>query len=150
MVKDFSNQSASIKKLSITIYISFLSLYYGVDFVNMSTKIFLLIGLSISFFCYLYEIYIDGVRQRMRIRMQDKIINYEFSNGIKSTRKKGFLIYKLFFVKIYKGRCGVHLYIRKVPECINGEILYVDLMHSMYMIYLIEIVATILVGVIKI
>ena len=69
VIKDFSNQSASIKKLSITIYISFLSLYYGVDFVDMSNRIFLIIGLAISLFCYVYEIYVDVVRQKMRIKL---------------------------------------------------------------------------------
>ena len=148
VVKDFSNQSASIKKLSITIYISFLSLYYGVDFINMSDHIFLIIGLSISLFCYIYEIYIDIVRQKMRIKMQEKIIIYEHYNKIKSKRKEGNLVYKILFLKIIKSAKGVYLYIRKTPKCLNGDTFYVDFLHSMYIIYLLEIVTTILVGVV--
>ena len=148
VVKDFSYQSASIKKLSLTIYISFLSLYYGVDFVNMSNRIFMVIGLSISLFCYIYEIYIDNVRQKMRIRMQDKIISYEVNNNIKPNRKKEFLVYKLLFIKIYISTCGTCFYIRKIPDCITGNILYVNFVHSMYIIYLLEIVVTVLIGVV--
>jgi hypothetical protein len=149
VIKDFSNQSASIKKLSITIYISFLSLYYGVDFVDMSNRIFLIIGLAISLFCYVYEIYVDVVRQKMRIKMQDIIISYEATNGIKSKRKKGLLVYKILFIKIFVNRCGTRLYTRKIPECVDKEVYYVNFLHSMYIIYLFEIVATVLVGVVK-
>lgn len=105
VIKDFSNQSASIKKLSITIYISFLSLYYGVDFVDMSNRIFLIIGLAISLFCYVYEIYVDVVRQKMRIKMQDIIISYEATNGIKSKRKKGLM------------KSGEGLFVSKFRNC---------------------------------
>lgn len=148
IVKDFSNQSASIKKLSITIYISFLSLYYGTKIVDMKSGIFILIGLSISVFCYIYEIYIDIVRQKVRIQMQNKIIAYEISNNIQIDRKNGFLVCKLFFIKVLRNRCGLRFYITKKPDCVTGEVFYVNFLHPMYTIYMIEIVATIIIGVI--
>lgn len=148
VVKDFSNQSTSIKKLSITIYITFLSAYYGVkDFFNspIPKEVFFLIGIVIPLLCYIYEIYIDIIRQKMRIQMQNKIEKYKKINGIPNAEGSGILVIKFSFIKfaINDGFCYLT---RACEKQCNRRIYYVNLLHGMYIMYLLQIGIVILAG----
>lgn len=146
VVKDFSTQSLSIKKLSITIYVTFLSLFFTVSNQNLSRLSFFVIGLSISLFCYSYEIYIDYVRQKIRRCMQNKIIEYEKANRLEA-RSASKIIIKFFGLKLYKNDSGkITLGIKDFK---NIDKFYVNIVHSMYILYFIEIGITILLGVLE-
>lgn len=147
VVKDFSHQSTSIKKLSITIYVSFLTLYYTVGFGDMPSMVFFIIGLAIPIFCYIYEIYIDNIRQKTRVKMNDKIVEYESYNSIVSERKRIILLVKIFFIKFPTKRCGSCCLCQCSKKCDNADFLYVNVFHGMYLIYLIEVIITIVAGV---
>ncbi len=147
VVKDFSHQSTSIKKLSITIYVSFLTLYYTVGFGKMPSIVFFIIGLSIPSFCYIYEIYIDNIRQKTRAKMNDKIVEYEAYNNIASERKKSILLLKFFLIKIPIKQCGSCCLCQPCKKCENADFLFVNVFHGMYIIYLIEALITIVSGV---
>lgn len=147
IVKDFSHQSTSIKKLSITIYVSFLTLYYTVGLGKMPLIVFFVIGLSIPTFCYIYEIYIDHIRQKTRVKMNDKIVEYENFNNISSEHKNSVLVIKLFFVKFYINQCGSCCLGQTCQKCKNANFLFVNVFHGMYVIYLIEVLITIVAGV---
>lgn len=143
VVKDFSNQSLSIRKLSITIYITFLSLFFAVTNTVLTKTSFFVIGLSISTFCYMYEIYIDYIRQKVRRKMENVIIDYERNNGIEP-RKQSKIIIKFFCLEIYRNEAQkVRLGIKYSTK--YGK-LYVNIVHSMYIIYLIEVIITFLLG----
>ena len=146
VVKDFSNQSLSIKKLSITIYITFLSLFFTIAGHDLSRLSFFVIGLSIPLFCYAYEIYIDYIRQTTRRRMQNKIIEYETANGL-NVRASSKIIIKFFMLKIYRNESGrIKLGIKNFK---GTNKFYVNIFHSMYIIYFIEIGLTILLGILE-
>ena len=146
VVKDFSNQSLSIKKLSITIYVTFLSLFFAISNQILSCLSFFVIGLSISLFCYSYEIYIDYVRQKMRRCMQNKIIEYERANSL-AIRSPSKIIVKFFLFKLYRNDFGKIKFGTKSFKNVNK--FYVNIVHSMYIIYFIEIGITILLGVLE-
>ncbi len=146
VVKDFSNQSLSVKKLAITIYITFLSLFYTITARDLSKLSFFIIGLSIPLFCYAYEIYIDYIRQLTRRRMQNKIIEYEKNNSL-TARRASKIIIKFFIFKIHKDDDGkIRLTTKKFNDTNK---FFVNIVHMMYTIYIIEIILTILLGILE-
>lgn len=141
-VCDFSHQSVTIKKLSITIYISYLSIIFAF---NSSDKtcpkgILFLIGFIIPIFCYLYELYIDYTRQSLRARMDNIFIKLELSLGMTPRVSKNvkFILFGLNICRKSKCHSNSKLNIK--------SFYYVKIFHLMYFIYLLEILTTIVVG----
>lgn len=147
VVKDFSHQSSSIKKISITIFISFISLIYGSNQLlqtKFPMEVFLIIGIMIPLLCYFFEIYVDNVRQKMRVKMRGKIVEYQKLNGFSDADKypEQIIVYKVLFLKIMF-RDNEYSFI-KTP---SSEVLFVNAFHSMYFMYLIELVTVIIMAV---
>lgn len=153
VIKDFSNQSTSIKKISITIYITFLSIYYGAgNVIQMDDFLFGFIGILIPFFCYVYEVYIDIIRQKLRIQMQNKIVSYQKQNNFSknNTYKDGMLAYKIIVFKFIIYKKKIFLKFKKFEhESDKQEVFFINLLHPMYIIYLIEILGVIIVEVVN-
>ncbi len=152
-VSDFSHQSVSIKKLSITIYLAFLSIYFGFQGATpiMPRVVFFLIGILIPVFCYVYEIYIDYTRQRLRARMNNLCREYEILMGnnprnIKSVRAR--LLFIEFDRVQRKQSSQIRLFLRKKSnnDANSKAYYYINLLHCMYIIYLMEIAITIVTG----
>lgn len=152
-VSDFSHQSISIKKLSITIYIAFLSIYFGFQgsYPNMPKIVFFLIGILIPVFCYIYEIYIDYTRQRLRARMNNLCSEYENFMGLPARGKKSVRAKIPFFDfdRIsHKHFSYIKIFLRKKSNKVanSAAYYYINLLHCMYIIYLMEIAITIVTG----
>ena len=150
IIRDFSNQSANIKKLSITIYIAFLSVYFG--FTGKSPVVpdivFWIVGLAIPVFCYFYEIYIDFTRQNLRVKMNRVCRKYEANAGIKCRKPKKLRIKILFFSLGRDPRIEFFfIWRRKKYDILRDKSYYVDIFHIMYVIYLFETIITILTGI---
>lgn len=78
--------------------------------------------------------------------MENKIIEYEKINNL-DVRKERKIIIKVFFLKLYRDDDNkIKLGFKEFPEF--GK-LYVNIVHSMYSIYLIEVGVTILLGVLE-
>ena len=145
VIKDFSNQSASIKKVSITIFISFVTLLYGSNsvFDNVVPKsVFFIIGIMIPILCYFYEIYVDFNRQKMRIKMNDKIIEYQEFNKLAGVYSKKCIVYKIFRRKFFDGGNKNNSFF----NISHYDELYVDIFHPMYLIYLVEFITVIIIS----
>ncbi len=153
VVKDFSNQSTSIKKLSITLYLTFLSIYYSDNIIEMQKSIFIIIGLLIPVFSYLYEIYVDFVRQKIRIKMQNKIIQYQIANEFENNElyHKRKLVIQFFGFRMIRRKKGVKFFCKSNESkyVVNKKPYYVNLLHFMYFIYIIEAFGILLAGVFK-
>ena len=79
--------------------------------------------------------------------MENKIIEYEKYNDIE-TRDSSKIIIKFFALKIYKNESSkLKLGIKNFKNCNK---LYVNVVHSMYIIYLFELIVTILLGVLEV
>ncbi len=143
---DFSHQSVSIKKVSITIYIAFLSIVFAVNNGNsiMPIQIRFLIGLIIPIFCYVYEIYIDYTRQILRARMNNIFIKLELSIGMDSRLPKS--VRATIFGLDIDRKSKYLLSFSRHSKANKDAYFYINLAHLMYFIYLMEIIATIFVG----
>ncbi len=148
-VSDFSHQSISIKKLSITIYLAFLSIYFGFrdDSPTMPSAVFWIIGILIPVFCYIYEIYIDYTRQRLRARMNNLCRKFEVAMTIPPRQEKRVRVRFLMFELGRNAASNrVCLYRRRNYTNPAESFYYIDLLHLMYTIYLIEILITVMTG----
>ena len=145
-VCDFSHQSVSIKKVSITIYIAFLSIVFAFNNgeTTMPMQVRFLIGFIIPIFCYVYEIYIDYTRQMLRARMNNLFIKLELSVNVVPRAQKSVraTIFGLDIDRKSKYRLTFSRHCKANKE----SFFYINLAHFMYFIYLMEIIATIVIG----
>lgn len=143
---DFSHQSVSIKKVSITIYVAFLSIVFAFNngAPTMPKGVIFLIGLIIPVFCYIYEIYIDYTRQILRARMDNLYIKLELSVGMQPRKSKSVRA-TIFGIDIDR-KSKFRFYFARHCKAKKESFYYVDLAHFMYFIYLLEIVTAIVVG----
>lgn len=151
IIRDFSNQSATIKKLAITIYVTFLSLYFGFSGTSpvVPKFVFWLIGLIIPVFCYIYEIHIDYTRQKLRAQMNNLCREYE-KHARSTPRKIKYVRIKLLFLDFgLDSKRNLIIKVRNNDYVKRSSKLfyYVNLLHAMYIIYFFEAIITMTIGI---
>lgn len=144
---DFSHQSISIKKVSITIYVAFLSMFFAFNNgeSTMPKQIVFLIGFIIPVFFYVYEIYIDYTRQTLRARMNNIFIELEKAIGITPRADKSVRA-TLFGLDIDR-KSNFRFVFESHRNADKKKYYYINLVHSMYLIYILEAIVTIVIGI---
>lgn len=150
VVLSFSEQSEGIKKICITVFSSFLVLKYA-NGIDNSLEI-LLISCMFPLICYLYEIYIDIYRCRMRANLNNKIRELEILNRKSICREykrtsddiKKELMNLRKQIKIEKEKSLVLIKQRKLIKKERRKNRIRTFIHGMYLIYLILILISIM------
>lgn len=140
-IKDFSNHSISIKKISISIYIGLFTIFFTIYAYNKAVPkyVFLIVGILFPLFCYFYEIYYDYVRQKLRGQMNNMFRKVEELLGKEQrTEKTARATILGVDIDLYP-----HLKIEWHKNAEKKNYYYINLLHLMYLIYLFEIIATI-------